>query len=101
MRVSSDFPELDGMLVTVNDQQTQGVITSTPQNVYMFQAGDLKWRNIVRVSADEWEFEDLVREEGTGAMSYVAGLMRVDTDGEGLSLSFPTTGGSQEWAIVP
>ena len=96
-RINSSFQELDGMVVLVDNAETQGVITSTPMNIYMFQGGDLKWRSIANTSVGNYTFEDLIREANTGAMSYVAGQMRVSANGDSLEVSFPTTGTFQEW----
>ena len=59
--------------------------------------GDLKWRNIARVSDRRFSFEDLVRQSGSGAMSYVPGFIDAQPNGTELRLSFPTTGTFQEW----
>jgi hypothetical protein len=46
----SDGVELDGMVVRVSADGTQASIVSTPANQYQFQANDVKWRAITRVS---------------------------------------------------
>ena len=99
-RVNSSFLELDGMVVLVNNTETEGVITSTPANVFMFENGDLKWRSIVRTAVGSYTFEDLVREANTGTQSYVAGEISVSADGDSLAVTFPTTGTFQEWLRV-
>jgi hypothetical protein len=99
-RINSSFQEIDGMRVQVEAAETEGVITTTPANVYQFQTGDLKWRNIVRLERGTYDFEDLVREANTGTPSYVTGRIRVNAGGDSLSISFPTTGTFQEWIRV-
>lgn len=96
-RINSSFGQLDGMVIRVNSAETQAQITSTPSNIYMFQTGDVKWRNIVQVADGRYEFDDLVREANTGAQSHVPGIITVNADGVSLSISFPTTGTFQEW----
>lgn len=96
-RVSSSFPELDGMLVRMSADGTQAVIVSTPNNPWKFQAGDVKWRNITRVSATRFSFEDLVRQSGSGAMSYVAGFIDVQMNGVEAAATFPTTSTLQQY----
>jgi hypothetical protein len=96
-RFDSSFADLDGMVVEVNADASQAVIVSAPVNVYRFQAGDVKWRNVVRVSDSEFNFEDLVRQAGTGAQSYVPGVIRFEANGQELRFSFPTTGTAQRW----
>ncbi|HUF69607.1 MAG TPA: hypothetical protein VMM79_13270 [Longimicrobiales bacterium] len=98
-RINSSFGELDGMVVQVNGPESQAVITATPANIYIFQSGDLKWRNIVKVSDDEYEYEALVRQAIAGTQSHIPGLITVN-DGVSISLSFPTTGTFQDWIVV-
>jgi hypothetical protein len=97
VRINSSFGELDGMVVRVEAAQTQALITSTPGNVYQFQIGDLKWRDIVRSAGDRFEFRDLVRAQGSWAQSYVPGVIQANRDGTSISISFPTTGTFQDW----
>jgi len=97
VRVDSSFTSLDGMIVQVNDAESEGVITSAPANIYRFAAGDVKWRNVRKRSATEYDFEDLVRRANTGRQSYVGGIIEVQSSGQELRLRFPTTGTFQEW----
>jgi hypothetical protein len=97
VRVNSTFAELDGMVVRVSADATQALITSTPANPYQFRADDVKWRRITRVSDTRFSFEDLVRQSGSGAMSYVAGFIDAQPGGTELSMTFPTTGTVQQW----
>ena len=96
-RVNSSFAVLDGMVVRIRNNGRQGVIVFAPSNPNQFQMGDLKWRNITRVSARRFSFDDLVRQSGSGAMSYVPGFIEVKPNGTELRLSFPTTGTFQQW----
>jgi hypothetical protein len=94
-RVDSTFTSIDGMVVRV--EGAEAVIVSVPENEFQFQAGDVKWRNISQTSETEYTFEDLVREEGTGAMSYIEGVITVNPDGPSLEMTFPTSGTVQQW----
>jgi hypothetical protein len=96
-RINSSFVTLDGMVVRVSADGTQAVIVSTPSNPFQFQPNDLKWRTITRVSATRFSFEDLVRQSGSGAMSYVSGFIDVQANGTELSMTFPSTGTIQQW----
>jgi hypothetical protein len=96
-RINSSFSSLDGMVVRVNSSETQALIVSTPANPFQFAPNDLKWRNVVRVSDTRFSFEDLVRESGTGAMSYVAGFIDSRANHTELNMTFPTTGTVQQW----
>jgi hypothetical protein len=97
VRVNSSFADLDGMVVRVSADGTQAQIVSTPANPYQFQPNDLKWRAIARVSSTRLSFEDLVRQSGSGAMSYVAGFIDAQPNATELSMTFPTTGTTQQW----
>jgi hypothetical protein len=96
-RTNSTFATLDGMVVEVSADGTQAVITAMPANPYQFQVGDVKWRNITRESATRFAFEDLVRQSGSGAMSYVAGFIDAQPGGSELAMTFPSTGTLQQW----
>lgn len=96
----STFPELNGMVVRVNGRESRGVIVSTPSNVYHFAAGDRKWRNIERISEGEYRFEDLIRQAGSGAKSYIPGLLHIRDDGREVMADFPTSGTVQRWRRV-
>jgi hypothetical protein len=96
-RINSSFVTLDGMVVGVNGDGTRAVIVSTPANPYQFQVNDLKWRSISRVSDTRFSFEDLIRQSGTGAMSYVSGFIVAQANGTELAMTFPSTGTIQQW----
>jgi hypothetical protein len=96
-RINSTFVTLDGMVVRVSADGIQAVIVSTPANPYQFQVNDLKWRTIARVSSTRFSFEDLVRQSGSGAMSYVSGFIEAQANGTELSMTFPSTGTIQQW----
>jgi hypothetical protein len=96
-RINSSFATLDGMVVRVSDDGAQATIVSTPSNPFQFAPGDLKWRNITRVSDTRFSFEDLLRQSGTGAMSYVSGFMEAQNNGTELAMTFPSTGTIQQW----
>ena len=98
-RAESSFTSLDGMVIEVNADGTEAVILSVPDNEFQFQAGDVKWRSIEPTGDEEFSFEDLVREEGSGATSYVEGVITVTGD-DSLEMTFPTTGTVQEWVRV-
>jgi hypothetical protein len=97
-RAESSFTSLDGMIIEVQPDGGQAVILTVPENEYQFVAGDVKWRSIEATDAG-FSFEDLVREEGSGATSYVEGVITV-TEGGTLEMTFPTTGTVQEWVRV-
>jgi hypothetical protein len=97
-RAESSFTSLDGMIIEVQPDGGQAVILTVPENEYQFVAGDVKWRSIEATDAG-FSFEDLVREEGSGATSYVEGVITVTEEGT-LEITFPTTGTVQEWVRV-
>jgi hypothetical protein len=97
-RAESSFTSLDGMIIEVQPDGGQAVILTVPENEYQFVAGDVKWRSIEATDAG-FSFEDLVREEGSGATSYVEGVITVTEEGT-LEMTFPTTGTVQEWVRV-
>lgn len=97
VRINSSFTELDGMVVRVSGDGQQAQIISAPVNSFRFQADDVKWRAITRVSGTRFSFEDLVRQSGSGAMSYVGGFIDGQPNATELSMTFPTTGTVQQW----
>jgi len=97
VRINSSFVDLDGMVVRVSGDGRQAQIVSAPANPYRFQADDVKWRSITRVSSTRFSFEDLVRQSGSGAMSYVAGFIDAQPNAAELSMTFPSTGTVQQW----
>jgi hypothetical protein len=97
-RAESSFTSLDGMIIEVQPDGGQAVILTVPENEYQFVSGDVKWRSIEATDAG-FSFEDLVREEGSGATSYVEGVITVTEEGT-LEMTFPTTGTVQEWVRV-
>ncbi len=55
-RVESNNPSLNGMQVTVNNEETEGEITTSRSS---FSTGDIKWKDLVKVSEHEYVFSDL------------------------------------------
>lgn len=96
---TSSYASLAGMIVEVGEDGTEAVIVTVPENEFQFQAGDVKWSSIEATGPNEYTFEDLVREEGSGATSYVEGVITVTGDGT-LEMTFPTTGTVQDWVRV-
>ena len=96
-RSESTFTSLDGMIIEVQGDGTTALILTVPENEYQFVAGDEKWSDIQSTGEGEYGFQDLVREENTGATSYVEGVITVGEDGKTLTMTFPTTGTTQEW----
>jgi hypothetical protein len=85
------------MIIEVNDDGTSAVILTVPENEYQFQAGDEKWSDIEQTADYEYAFQDLVREENTGATSTVEGIITISEDGATITMTFPSTGTEQEW----
>ena len=96
---TSSFSSLTGMVVEVQTDGTEALIVTVPENEFQFQAGDVKWRSIQSTGTNEYSFEDLVRQEGSGATSYVDGIITVTGEGT-LEMSFPTTATTQDWVRV-
>jgi hypothetical protein len=99
-RAESTFTSLDGMIIEVQADGTTALILTVPENEYQFAAGDEKWSDIESSGDLEYTFQDLVREEGSGATSHVEGIITVSEDGSTLVMTFPTTGTTQEWVRV-
>jgi PKD repeat protein len=55
-RVESNFTALNGMQVTVYENETGGEVIKTPSASY--NVGDIKWRDIEKISTHEYVFED-------------------------------------------
>jgi len=55
-RVESNYSPLDGMQVTVYENETGGEIIKSPSSSYT--VGDLKWKNIVKLSEHEYVIDD-------------------------------------------
>lgn len=96
-RAEGDFSELHGMVVEVQGDGASAVIVSVPENPYQFVVGDVKWEQIESTDDGGFTFQDLVREENTGATSTVEGIITLSDDGTTLQISFPDTGTTQEW----
>jgi hypothetical protein len=77
--------------------ESEGTIISTPDNIYLFEIGDLKWHSIANVADGEYTFEDLARQANTGTPSYLEGQIEVSADGDSLSVTFTTTATVQSW----
>ena len=56
-RVESNNQSLDGMQVTVHQDETEGEIISSP-STGSFPVGELKWREIEKISEHEYVFQD-------------------------------------------
>jgi hypothetical protein len=95
-RAESTFTSLDGMVVEVAADGGSAVVIAVPDNEFQFQEGDVKWRMIEPMGEGRWSFEDLVRESGSGATSWVSGEMSLAEDGAALEMTF-STGTTQEW----
>lgn len=100
-RTGGDFSVLQGMVVEVDADATSAVITSVPDNPFRFATGDAKWESITEAEDGTYTFDDLVREESTGAESTVEGIITIADDGGSLEIEFPTTGTTQTWTRVP
>ncbi len=55
-RAESNNASLNGMQVTVYENETEGEIIVSPSS--LFPVGELKWRNINKISEHEYVFED-------------------------------------------
>jgi len=66
-RTESNNPVLDGMQVTVDLVETEGEIVKSPSASYL--EGDIKWRNIEKISQHEYKFEDLFTNGNYGESS--------------------------------
>lgn len=55
-RTESNNPDLDGMLVMVAEEESEGVVVESPNS--SFDVGDVKWRAIEKLTEHEYEFED-------------------------------------------
>jgi len=99
-RAESTYTSLDGMIIEVQVDGTSALILTVPENEYQFASGDEKWSDIESTGNGEYSFRDLVREENTGATSYVEGIITVSEEGNTLVMTFPTTGTTQEWVRV-
>lgn len=99
-RTESTYESLDGMVVEVIEEGREAVIVEVPDNPFQFVVGDIKWRSIALQPDGTYLFEDLVREEGSGTESYIAGVIAVGDDGDTLEMTFPTSGTVQSWARV-
>lgn len=55
-RTESNNPIFDGMQVIVTEAEAEGIILDSPSS--SFPEGELKWRNIEKVSEHEYAFED-------------------------------------------
>ncbi|MEX1279667.1 MAG: hypothetical protein AB1Z55_03005 [Acidimicrobiia bacterium] len=100
-RTGGDFSQLQGMVVEVDAEATSAVITSVPANPFGFAVGDVKWATIIESDDGAYAFDDLVREENTGAQSTVEGIITLAADGDSLEIEFPETGTTQTWTRVP
>jgi hypothetical protein len=99
-RAQSTYTSLDGMIIEVQADGASAVILTVPENEYQFVAGDVKWSEIESNADGDYTFQDLVRDEGSGATSHVEGIISVSEDGNTLTMTFPTTGTTQEWVRV-
>lgn len=94
-RVESNAPALDGMILTVNDEETEGAITYTPSSYY--NVDDIKWKSIVKISEYEYTFEDM---SSTGSYTENKSIFIIANGNELIIGNFyESNGGSfQRWA---
>ena len=85
------------MIVEVQGDGGSAVIVTVPENPFQFVVGDVKWDQIEATGEGEFTFQDLVRQENTGATSTVEGVITLGADGNSLEINFPATGTVQEW----
>lgn len=100
-RTGGNFSVLQGMVVEVDEDLAEGVITSVPRNPFRFEIGDVKWSNITEVSEGRLRIRDLVREANTGRSSFVAGVITIAEDRRTIDIVFPSTGTLQIWTRIP
>jgi len=92
-RTKSNHPPLDGMIVEVDINQTQGIITETPDSDD-FPIGAIKWNDIQKEGANRFVFDDLVSNGTLGE----ARLFIVGKGSEVIIGAFSTNYGSfQRW----
>lgn len=96
-RAEGDFSELIGMVVEVQGDGGSAVIVTVPENPYQFVVGDVKWDQIEASDDGGFTFQDLVRQENTGATSTVEGVITLSDDANTIEITFPDTGTVQEW----
>jgi hypothetical protein len=100
-RTGGDFSTLQGMVVEVDPEGTEGTILSVARNPYRFVVGDVKWSGLTEVSEGRIRLRDLSREADTGLPSYVMGVATITEDGAMVELTFPSTGTFQVWTRIP
>ena len=101
VRTGGNYSVLQGMVVEVGDDLTEGVVVSVPRNPYRFREGDVKWSGFTDVSEGRIRMRDLSRQADTGVPSYVTGVISVIDDGMILEITFPSTGTLQVWSRTP
>lgn len=99
-RTGGNYSVLQGMVVEVDEDLTQGMIVSTPRNPYRFEIGDVKWSDITEVSGERLRIRDLVREADTGRSSWLTGVITMAEDRRTLDIEFPSTGTLQVWTRI-
>lgn len=100
-RTGGNFSVLQGMIVEVDADVTEGVVTYAPRNSYGFKEGDVKWSAFTGVSLDRVRFRDLVRDSDTSLPSYITGVITLTEDGDMIEMNFPSSGTVQVWTRVP
>ncbi len=92
-RTKSNNSNLDGMLVSINDSQTEGTIEYSPDET-SFTAGKLKWINITKEDKNRYIFDDLVTNG-----NYTESRLFFTTNGKEFVIGvFSTNAGSfQKW----
>jgi hypothetical protein len=83
---SSSSPDLDGLVVRISDDGTQAVIVSAPTNIQHFAAGEVKWRNLRRVSDTSFRLDDLLKAAGGTTSTYVPEFLDGGATGNELTL---------------
>lgn len=101
VRTGGNYSVLQGMVVEVGEDRTEGIVRSVPRNPYRFREGDVKWSAFTDVSDDRIRMNDLSRQADTGIPSYVTGVISIIDDGMILEIRFPSTGTIQVWSRVP
>jgi hypothetical protein len=100
-RTGGDFSTLQGMVVEVDPEGTEGTILSVPRNPYRFVVGDVKWSGLIEVSEGRIRLRDLSREADTGLPSHLTGVATITEDGAMVELKFYSTGTFQVWTRIP
>lgn len=80
-RVESSNSSLNGMTVNVNEDETLGTITSSPDET-TFPSGAFKWKNIIKIDDYSYSFQDRL-----GGGTYTESKMFILANGNEIILS--------------